>query len=267
MALPSAARQKAARDTLNLLFAYPATVYAVHYACQSLKAQGPVSSARVGAIAVRQLSTGQVTLYSIADVVELNRLAVAEIAPNIDQIERRVLEGFYEFVRMNRQARFIHWNMRDNQFGFGALEHRLFVLGGTPEQIIEAQRFDLARLMDDLYGGDYAPGRAKMQSLAELNDLRSSNMLDGAREAAAMDVGGFREVANSTQAKVRVISDIATAAHDRTLKTEAGLLVRHGGPLRLMLQQMVENPAYTIVSGAIGGFVVMLKIWDYLIGA
>jgi hypothetical protein len=267
MALPSAARQKAARDNLNALFAYPATVYAVHYACQSLKAQGPVSSARVGAIAVRQLSTGQVTLFSIADVAELNRLQVDQIAPNLDQIEQRLLEGFYEFVRFNRQARFIHWNMRDNQFGFGALEHRLSVLGGTPEQIPEINRHDLARLMEDLYGPDYAPGRGKMLSLAELNDLVSGSMFSGANEAAAMETGDFRAVANSTQAKVRIIADIASAAHDRTLKTTAGLMTRHGGPLRLMIQKMAENPAYTIVSGAIGGFVVMLKIWDYIVGA
>jgi hypothetical protein len=267
MALPSAARQKAARDTLTTLFAYPATVYAVHYACQSLKAQGPVSSARVGAIAVRQLSTGQVTLFSIADVAELNRLPVEQILPNIDQIERRVLEGFNEFVRMNRQARFIHWNMRDNQFGFGALEHRLSVLGGTPEQIPENNRYDLARLMEELYGAAYAEGRGKMLALAELNDLVSSSMLTGAQEAAAQDTGDFRVVANSTQSKVRVISDLAAAAHDRTLKTTASLLTRHSGPMRLMLQKMADNPAYTLVSGAIGGFIIMLKVWDYLTGA
>jgi hypothetical protein len=267
MALPSAARQKTARETLKTLFAYPATVYAVHYACQSLKAQGPLASARVGAIAVRQLSTGQVTPFSIADVAERNRLAVSDIAPNLDLIEQRVLEGFFEFVRMNRQARFIHWNMRDNQFGFGALEHRLIVLGGTPDTVLETNRFDLARLMEDLYGADYATGRGKMEAIARLNGMVSSGYLNGAQEAAALEAGAYRDVANSTQAKVRIISDVAEAAHDRTLKTEAGLLTQHAGPLRLMLQKMAENPAYTLVSGAIGGFVVMMKIWDYVTGS
>jgi hypothetical protein len=266
MALPSAARQKAARETLRTLFAFPATVYAVHYACQSLKAQGPLASARVGAIAVRQLSTGQVTPFSIADVAERNRLELHEITPNLDLIERRVLEGFFEFVRMNRQVRFIHWNMRDNQFGFGALEHRLLVLGGAPETVLESNRFDLARLMEDLYGADYATGRGKLEAIADLNGMISSNYRNGATEATAMEAGDFRDVANSTQAKVRIIADVALGAHERTLKTEAGLLTQHAGPLRLMLQKMAENPAYTLVSGAIGGFVVMVKIWDYVMG-
>lgn len=266
MALPSAARQKAARETLKALFAYPATVYAVHYACQSLKAPGPLASARVGAIAVRQLSTGQVTPFSIADVAERNRLGIDEIAPNLDLIERRVLEGFFEFVRMNRQARFIHWNMRDNQFGFGALEHRLIVLSGAPETVPEINRIDLARLMEDLYGADYATGRGKLEAIAALNSMISSGYRTGAAEAAAMEAGAFRDVANSTQAKVRIIADVASGAFDRTLKTEAGLLTQHAGPVRLMLQAMAENPAYTLVSGMIGGFVVMIKIWDYVTG-
>ena len=264
MALPNPTRQQAARATLRELFAFPATVYAIHYACQSFYQDSQVASPRIGAVAVRQLSTGQVTSFSIAQVAELNQLESADIPDRLDRIEARLLDGFYAFVRENRQARFIHWNMRDQQFGFAAIEHRAGVLGRTAIEIPEANRFDLAQIVEDLYGADYVKGRAKMGLLAERNGLVTETFLAGRREADAFSDGRYREVANSTQAKVRVIADIATKANDRTLKTDASFLVQHAGPLRLMLEKVIDNPIPSVMATCAGAFIFMLKVLDYL---
>ncbi len=266
MALPNPVRQQAARKTLADVLAHPETVYAVHYACQSFYQDSQVASPRVGAISVRQLSTGQVTSFSIAQVAELNRLQPNEIAPLLDRIECKLLEGYFEFVRGNKHARYVHWNMRDQQFGFAALEHRLTVLGGSPFEIPESHRFDLATLVEEIYGADYVAGRAKLKTLAEINDLVTAGFFPGREEAAAMDDGRYRDLAGSTLAKVRAIADIAQKAHDRTLATEASFIVEHAGPVRLLAQKMLDNPLPSFMATCAGAFVVFLKVFDYVAG-
>ena len=266
MALPNPARQQAARKILADLLAHPETVYAVHYACQSFYQDSQVASPRVGAISVRQLSTGQVTSFSIAQVAELNRLEPPAIPPLLDRIERKLLDGYFEFIRGNKHARYIHWNMRDQQFGFAALEHRVTVLGGGPYEIPESHRFDLATLVEEIYGSDYVTGRAKLKSLAEINELVTAGFMAGREEAAAMDTAHYRDLANSTQAKVRVIADIAQKAHDRTLTTQASFMVEHAGPARLLMHKVLDNPLPSFMATCAGAFLVFLKVFDYVAG-
>lgn len=266
MSLPNPARQKAARDKLDQLFANPEQVFAIHYACQSFYQANQLASTRIGCISLRQLASGQVTTFSIAKMAELRRWSPADIPANWDSLERTMLGEFYEFVRTNKSARFLHWNMRDDTFGFGAIAHRYEVLGRRPEEIHEHHRIDLARLLNEIYGDHYVKERGKLDGLAKRNGLASSDTLPGAEEAAALEQGQFRLVQMSTQSKVKLISDIANRTHDRTLKTDAGLVTTHGVPFRLMIRRLIENPGYTIASGLVGGFVVVFKAYDWLFG-
>jgi hypothetical protein len=150
MTLPNPKRQKAARAAIADLLVYPTAVYAVHYACQSFYRGEQLGSPRVSAIGLRQFEGGQVTSFSILQEAEPYRLPPPEVARYFDFFEKRLLEGFFQFVRGSRHAKFVHWNMRNTQYGFAALEHRLRVLGGEPEIVPEHCRFDLASLMHDL---------------------------------------------------------------------------------------------------------------------
>lgn len=266
MPLPNPARQKAARDRLEQIFAHPEQVFAVHYSCHSFYQHDQLASTRIGCISLRQLASGQVTTFSIAKTAELYRLSPADIPPRWNALERTMLGEFYEFVRTNKSARFLHWNMRDDTFGFGAVAHRFEVLGGRPEDIVEQNRIDLARLLHEIYGDHYVKERGKLDALAKRNGLVSSDMLPGKEEAAALEHGQFRLVQMSTQSKVKLISDIANRTHDRTLVTDAGLVATHGAPVRLMIRKLIENPGYTITSGLVGGFVVVFKAYDWLFG-
>lgn len=266
MSLPNPTRQKAARDRLDQLFANSGQVFAIHYACQSFYQENQVASTRVGCISLRQLASGQVTTFSIAKMAELYRLTPDDIPSRWNALERTMLGEFYEFVRTNRTARYLHWNMRDDTFGFGAIAHRFEVLGGRPEEIHEHNRIDLARLLHEIYGDHYLKERGKLGGLAKRNGLVSSDTLPGAQEAGALEKGQFRLVQMSTQSKVKLISDIASRTHDRTLKTDAGLVATHGVPVRLMIRRLIENPGYTIASGLVGGFVVVFKAYDWLFG-
>ncbi len=268
MPLPNPARQKAARDKLAAVLAHPPSVYAIHYACQSFgEASDAGSSLRTICIALRQFDTGQSTTLSIAKIAELARIAPDQIPRYLDYLERTMLGEFFAFVLAARGAKYVHWHMRDDRFGFAALEHRFAVLKGRSEHIPDENRIDLARLVPDIYGDGYIVGTAKLQALAERNGFAMSGFLPGAAEAEAVTAGRYRDVLASTLTKVRVIADIAERANAHTLVTDAGLIARHAGPMRLMLRKLAENPGYTIASAGAGAFVIMLKAYDWLFGA
>jgi hypothetical protein len=103
--------------------------------------------------------------------------------------------------------------------------------------------------------------------LAERNGFAMSGFLPGAAEAEAVSAGRYRDVLASTLTKVRLIAEIAERTHARTLVTDSGLLARHGGPARLAFQKLIENPGYTLMSACAGGFIIMLKAYDWLFGA
>ena len=248
------------------MFAHPEAVYAIHYACQSFYSGQQVTSTRVACISLRQLQSGQVRTFSIAKSAELFRMPGEAIGDNWNNLERSMLGEFYEFIRMNKGIKLVHWNMRDDTFGFAALEHRFKVLKGRPEEVPEQNRMDFARLLLELYGDDYVKGRAKLQVLSQFNKLSMADFLAGADEAHALQAGHLRKVQMSTQTKVKLIADLAIMAHDRTLKTQAGVIAQHGAPVRLMMQKLLHNPGYTVTSGMVGGFVVVFKAYDWLFG-
>ena len=113
-----AIRQETARLRLAELYAHPSTVWAIHYACQSFYQGERLGSPRVTAIAVCNLATGQSQSFSFHQIVELRRLTPARALRYVDAIELELLEAYFEFARLNRNMRFLHWHMRDASFGF-----------------------------------------------------------------------------------------------------------------------------------------------------
>jgi type IV secretory pathway VirB10-like protein len=131
--------------------------------------------ARITSIATRRLSSGQTISFSIHQVAERERVPFAEIEQHYDRLERQMLDEFYEHVGAHRGMDYLHWNMRDINYGFAALEQRHRVLGGTPVVIDEERKFDLSRLFIDIYGVSYighAPRSRRRQALRALAALR-----------------------------------------------------------------------------------------------
>jgi hypothetical protein len=56
-----------------------------------------------------------------------------------------MLDAFYAHVRGHQGMKYLHWNMRDINYGFAAIEHRYRVLNGEPFVIPEDKKFDLSR--------------------------------------------------------------------------------------------------------------------------
>ena len=138
---------------LKKISSNPENVYVIHYSSESFYSSETGQSTRVTSIAVRNFSSGQTMSFSIHKFAELEHVPLDKIKDNYDELERRMLEGFYKYVRERGNVDWVHWNMRDINYGFAALEHRLSVLGGEPVKIDEQRKFDLSSFSDTLRAG------------------------------------------------------------------------------------------------------------------
>ncbi len=262
MAAPNPERQRASREKLKDLLAYPASVFVIHYACQSFNQGQKLGSPRVTAIAVRNVASSETTVFSINRESELARLGPVHILSRLDQLEYALLQKFFQFIELNRNNRFVHWNMRDATFGFAAIEHRFRVLGGTPVRLGETNKFDLARGLTDIYGSRYVQP-PYIKSLARKNNLSLAGFLDGPSEAEAFEMGFYDQVQRSVLAKVRILFDVFHLAHDRTLKTDANWWTLNRGRAREAWEMLEHNPVYAFGAILVTAFGIGLKVLEY----
>lgn len=232
------------------MFGHPASAFVIHYACQSFRQPQIFGSPRITSIAVRNLGTGQTVSFSIHEELELARIPLGDVHDYIDQLEFSMLEKYFLYLKENRNFRFLHWNMRDQKFGFSAIEHRFRTLGGTPFELPESNRLDLAILANDIYGSGYLP-KPYLRSLAERNGLTTAGFLSDAEEPAAFANGQFARIMQSTLCKVAVLSEAAGLIHDRTLKTDATLWTLHGGRVREIWDRYQNDPVAAFISIAV----------------
>lgn len=186
-----------ARNALDQLFKQPSTVNVIHYSCESFYDRPEGTSPRVTSIAVRNLGSGQTTSFSIHQVAEKQGYSQSEIADHYDQLEYMMLESFYAYVRIHVNDKWIHWNMRDINYGFPALEHRFTVLKGNPAHIPDPQLIDLASKLVDIYGRSYAP-HPRLENIMEINSITHLHFLPGREEAKAFENKEYVKLHQST---------------------------------------------------------------------
>ena len=188
MTAPNPKRQKQARSQIESLAKDAENVSIIHYSCESFYDRPNGASPRITSIAVRKLDTGQTLSFSIHQIAERKAIPFDKIEARYDELERRMLDAFYEHVGSHKGMKFIHWNMRDINFGFAAIDHRYGVLGGCPQTIDDNKKCDLARLLIDIYGPGYT-GHPRLETLLKRNHVSPLNVLGGKDEAAAFEIG------------------------------------------------------------------------------
>jgi hypothetical protein len=154
--------------------------------------------------------------------VEPQRRGVSlnKISEHYDELEKQMLDEFYDYIRSHSGHLWIHWNMRNIHYGFQAIAHRYKVLGGTPPEIHESQLVDLSRLLFAVYGPKYI-GHPRLQKLVEKNRMSDKDFLPGADEAVAFEGGEYVKLHFSTLRKVDIIATLARRTDDRSLKTDS----------------------------------------------
>jgi len=213
-------KRKRARETLARLMSDPEHVVVIHYSCESFYDRPNGTSPRITSIAVRNLGTAQTVSFSIHQVAERQSYSIAEIDERYDDLERQMLDEFYDYVRTHQGFIWLHWNMRDINYGFQAIAHRYRVLGGTPIIIEESRLVDLSRLLVAIYGIGYI-GHPRLVKLVEKNKISKRDFLTGAEEAEAFERREYVRLHLSTLRKVDILANIAERSDSGILKTNA----------------------------------------------
>jgi hypothetical protein len=236
---------------LSSVFDAPDRAFAIHYALQRLNRDGSDPSPPVAAVAVRHIGSGRVHLFSIkreADAAGLD-LSAALPADRMNALEYSLLFKLNDFLAAHPGHLFVHWYMRDDRFGFQALEQRFrraqadllvhlhggrsvasaagFGFGGVapyPVRIPDATRVDLALVLRQLYG----VGPVGLSKLASRNGLSHAELVEGVDEPEMFERGNHARLEWSSSTKARLIAEIAALAANGRLRADGALAARSG---------------------------------------
>lgn len=232
----------------------------IHYSCESFYNRSEGKSPRITSLAIRNLNSGQTNSFSIHKIAEQKEIPFSDIENKYNELEKEMLSEFFKFVNSHQHFYWIHWNMRDINYGFSALEHRYKVLGGKPVIISEDKKFDLARFLVDLYGFGYI-GHPRMQKLIEKNKITKLDFLTGAEESTAFENKEFIKLHQSTLRKVDILSNILKRTHDHKLKTN----IRWQQALNFMPKVIIEIIkehwvwSFIVIAGVIVSIIASIK--------
>jgi len=201
-------RHKNAKALLAKLIDHPEQVVVIHYSCEGFYDRLNSTTPRITSIAVRNLGSGQTTSFSIHQMAERKGYSNEEVESHYDQLEKLMLNDFYEYVRTHSTHTWLHWNMRDMNFGFQAIAHRCKILKGQPAEVHESNLVNLSQLLIDIYGVNYI-GHSRLQKIVEKNNLRYRDFLGGEEEGIAFENKEYLKLHQSTLRKVEVLSNVA----------------------------------------------------------
>lgn len=241
-------KHRQAKSKLVDLMSKADQVIIIHYSCESFYDRPDGSSPRITSIAVRNLELGQTTSFSIHQVAERKGFSASALEQHYDQLEKLMLDEFYDYVHRHGSHIWLHWNMRDINYGFPAIAHRYKVLQGEPEEINESKLVDLSRLLIEIYGVAYIQ-HPRLKNLVEKNSITHRDFLDGKTEADAFINKQYVKLHQSTLRKVDVLANVVERAADGSLKTNSSWKDIYGNYLTAFIELIKENP---IISGVVG---------------
>lgn len=242
--------RKRALEKIGELMEDAKNILIIHYSCESFYERVDGTSPKITSIAVRKLNDGQTRSFSIHKEAELQHIDLDAIEKHYTSLEKVMLTNFYEYVKMNKDKIFVHWNMRDENYGFGAIELRFRILGGCPFVIDDDKKVDLARLLVDIYGVGYIE-HPRLEKLIKLNKITDCDFLDGKQEAEAFEQKQYIKLHRSTARKVDIFANVIQRVDNRTLKTNASYWDQHGGRFLGIFKFFNSNP---VVGGIIAIF-------------
>src|SRR6266487_5182682 len=112
-------RWKRARSQLDEIFQVPENTLVIHYSCESFYNRDVPQSPRITSVAVRNLDSGQTRSFSIHLVAE-RRGQLESIDEHYDTLEKEMLDDFFGHAQIQQNQKWLHWNMRDANYGFPA---------------------------------------------------------------------------------------------------------------------------------------------------
>lgn len=246
-------RRKSAKASIKAIAEKTDNYTLIHYSCESFYDIKDGRTPRITSIAVRNFNTAQTHSFSIHKVAEQKKINFEKITESYDLLEKSMLTEFFKYLELHKRSFYIHWNMRDMNYGFQAIEHRFKVLGGKPCIIDDEKKIDLARLLISLYTDRYISHgtNGRLHSIGELNKITAKDMLNGKEEALAFQKKEFIKLHQSTLRKVDVMSNLLESVLDGSIKTESSWLDKNGIHPIVLAQLAKEHWLLTSIIGCI----------------
>jgi len=253
-------KRKDTRKEISELSSKADQVLLIHYSCESFYDIKDGRTPRVTSIAVRNLKSAQTESFSIHKIAERNRVAISDIPKQYDHLEKEMLSDFFEYLKYRQTFHFVHWNMRDGNYGFSAIEHRFQVLGGMPYQIADDKKFDLARGLVSLFGRQYVGHgtSGRFHELLKTNKMTDKGALTGKEEADAFDAGEYIKLHQSTLRKVDCLSNIFERIDDGSIVTNATWSDKYGMHPKILVEYVKDHWIWSVI--------VMIAIISGLVG-
>lgn len=209
---------------------------------------------------MRNWGSGQTYSFSIHQQAERHQKSADALEKEYDSFEKKMLSEFYKFAEKHDRYFWIHWNMRDINYGFPALEHRAKVLNADSFIIPEEKRIDLARMLIDLFGVRYI-GHPRITKLMKKNKINHPDFLNGQQEADAFLAKEYVKLHQSTLRKVDVFSNILGRVLDGSLKTNARWKEIYGGYITWLTEFIRTNWIVSLIGLVAGILGIVQVLW------
>lgn len=234
----------------------------IHYSCESFYNKTDGYSPRITSIAIRKFDDSQTELFAIHKIAEIENISFNEISEQYDKLEKKMLAKYFHFISTKEDKKWIHWNMRDSNYGFKAIEHRAEVLGIPPSFINDNSKIDLASLFIKRYGKNYADN-PRIKNLIKQNNINPKDLLYGHEEAEAFNNKEYIKLGMSTASKVGIFSDFINLAIDNKLKVKTNKFEIYSFTLCGIYSMIKDNTFYSfifyivnlIIGALIGGWI------------
>ena len=213
-------RRKKVRQLFNEIDRCPEKYLIIHYSCEGFYNINDGYTPRITSIAIYNYDTGQTDSFSIHKKAECLHINFCDIRDHYDELERAMLDDFFKYIKEHPEFFWIHWNMRDINYGFKAIEHRYSVLGGSPYEIHDDKKIDLSQQLVKCYGENYI-SHPRIEKLLEKNDIKVKDFLSGQQEADAFKNQEYVKLHMSTLRKVDIFADILHRAINNTLQVDS----------------------------------------------
>ncbi len=215
----------------------------IHYSCESFITNHG-RTPRITSICMRYLGNAQTKSFSIHLQAQFRGRDFNNLnSEDYDLLEKEMLNEFYAFAKDHKEFKWIHWNMRDSNYGFEAISNRYKILGGAAFEIDGDRRYDFPRILGKIYTYDYEHDRpdGKLLNLANRNSISVRDALKGFDEAQAFDNKEYLKLHKSTLNKVDIIENIIDKADKGELKVNVGKKVIYGMTIPGILEIIKNN--------------------------
>lgn len=211
----------------------------IHYSCESFKDMPDGYSPRISSIAITDYSSAQSKSFSIHYAAEKTGIPKNTIEDHYDQLEKAMLDDFFEYVRNYSDCLYAHWNMSSHAFGFEAIYRRFRKFGGNPVEITDSRLFDLNEILKNIHGSNYVD-HPRMANALSMNNIDKRNFLTGAEEAQAFINKDFNKLHMSTIAKTDAFRELLDLQFMGKLKTKLH-------PIQMYIDNTKESAAFKSV--------------------